>query len=118
MDDAVETYSCTLTPGQADARALDDRALAARVEHSERLEAGVRVTFAGGRDTRRLVDSFVRNERQCCAFFDFAVEERDDLIALEITAPPDESAQQLVDMAQRAFDAAAGASDHGEGDLP
>lgn len=99
-----DVYRCTLTPGEAAERVDVDRALAARVVDTQRSAEGLRIRFDDGRETRRLVDTFVANERSCCGFFDFTVTEVDELVMLEITAPAARSAQQLVDTAQRAFE--------------
>lgn len=104
MTHAQDTYRCTLTPGEAADRIEADRALAEHVVDTERIADGLRVVFTGGREGRRLVDTFVANESHCCGFFDFSVTESGTRVTLEITAPAAASAQQLVDAAQRAFD--------------
>lgn len=104
MPDETATYQCTLTRQDSGERSDADRALAARTTATDRLPAGVRISFEHRTDTRALVETFVANESRCCAFFDFAVHETDREVVLEITAPPDEDAQQLVDAAQRTFE--------------
>lgn len=98
-----DVYLCTLTDRDAAGRLDADRALSRRVVDTERTEVGLRVVFDGGEDSRRLVDTFVDNERRCCGFFDFAVSETEGTVVLQIDAPADDSAQQLVDDAERAF---------------
>ncbi|MBW3562613.1 MAG: hypothetical protein KY437_08960 [Actinobacteria bacterium] len=93
-------YRCMLTDRDATERLDDDRALAERVLHTQRTADGVRVTVDGSRE---LVDTFVEHESRCCGFFDFTVTENEDTVTLEITAPPDETAQRLVDEAERTF---------------
>ncbi|HEX2026841.1 MAG TPA: hypothetical protein VHF25_02450 [Nitriliruptorales bacterium] len=93
-----------MTPVEAAGRIDADRALADRVVGTQRSEDGVLVRFAGGDDTRRLVDTFVANECRCCGFFDFTVTEAEQHVLLEIIAPADRSAQQLVDAAKQVFD--------------
>lgn len=104
-DDAYtdDIHVCTLTDRDAADRIDADRALARRVLDTERTDLGLRVVVDGAGDGRRLVETFVENERRCCGFFDLAVSEDDDVVVLEITAPPDVSAQGLVDDAERAF---------------
>ncbi|MGH3443437.1 MAG: hypothetical protein ACRDUY_15605 [Nitriliruptorales bacterium] len=102
MEDHV-TYACTLTPAQAAARTADDRALVERVRATERRDLGLRVIFGESEETRRLVERFVVNESRCCGFFDCTVEVGDENVTLEITAPPAEEAQALVDLAHDAF---------------
>lgn len=109
MDQIEDVYLCTLTPGEAAGRVDVDRALAARVVDTERSAEGLRVRFDDGRETRRLVDTFVGNERRCCGFFDFTVTEAGELVVLEFTAPAADSAQQLLDAAQQVFDRGPGA---------
>lgn len=104
MGETDDVYACTLTREEADGRIDADRALADRVVGSERTQDSVRVTFAPDEDTRRLVDTFVVNESRCCGFFEFAVTETDQAVTLEIAAPADRSAQELVDAAKEAFD--------------
>lgn len=103
MDRTDDVYLCTLTDRDAADRMDADRALARRVLDTERTDLGLRVVVDGDRDGRRLVETFVENERRCCGFFDLAVSEDDGSVVLEITAPPDDSAQRLVDDAERAF---------------
>lgn len=98
-----DIYACTLTDRDAAERIDADRALARRVLATERTDLGLRVTVDGGGAGRRLVDTFVDNERRCCGFFDLAVSETGETIVLEITAPPGDSAQRLVDDAERTF---------------
>lgn len=93
-------YRCTLTDRDAAERLDDDRALAERVLQTQRTADGVRVTVEGSRE---LVDTFVEHESRCCSFFDFAVSENEDTVTLEITGPPDDAAQRLVDEAERTF---------------
>lgn len=104
MDQSEDVYRCTLTPDEAAGRVEVDRALATRVVDTQRSAEGLRVRFDDGRETRRLLDAFVANERHCCGFFDFTVNESAELVVLEITAPAADSAQQLVDAAQQVFD--------------
>lgn len=103
------SYHCTLNADEAEQRAGTDRALLERVRDTQRLEHGLRVSFAAGPQTRRLVDAFVRNEARCCSFFAFSVEEQDGGVVLEISAPPDQQAQRLVDAARQSFEAGPGA---------
>lgn len=103
MSETEDLYRCTLTGPDAADRIEADRALAARVVATERSESGVRITFVEDDDTRRLVDTFVTNESRCCGFFDFDVTEAGGSVTLQITAPPDEMAQGLVDAARQAF---------------
>lgn len=98
-----DIYVCTLTDRDAAGRIDADRGLARRVLATERTDVGLRVVVDGDEDGRRLVDTFVENERRCCGFFDLAVSEGDGAVVLEITAPPDDSAQRRVDEAERAF---------------
>lgn len=102
-DHTDDIYVCTLTDRGATDRIDADRALARRVLDTERTDLGLRLVVDGDRDGRRLVETFVENERRCCGFFDLAVSEEDGSVVLEITAPPDDSAQRLVDDAERAF---------------
>lgn len=98
-----DIYACTLTDRGAADRIDADRALARRVLATERTDLGLQVVVDGDEDGRRLLDTFVENERRCCGFFDLTVSKDDGSVVLEITAPPDDSAQRLVDDAERAF---------------
>lgn len=98
-----DAYVCTLTDREAADRIDADRALARQVLDTERTDLGLRVVVDGEGDGRRLGETFVENERRCCRFFDLALSEDDGSLVLEITAPPDRSAQRLVDDAERAF---------------
>ena len=102
MAEETTSYHCTLTPPDAAARIDADRALARRVIATQRLDTGLRVVFT--EDSRQLVDTFVRNEQRCCGFFEFSVDASGEAVTLEITAPPVESAQRLVDAAKHVFD--------------
>lgn len=103
MDRTDDVHVCTLTDRDAAGRIDADRSLARRVIDTERTDVGLRVTVDGGEDGRRLVETFVENERRCCGFFEFAVSGTGETVVLEITAPADDSAQRLVDDAERAF---------------
>jgi hypothetical protein len=97
-------YQCTLTKPAAARRIDADRALVGRVVATERTSDGVRVSFHADGEARRLVDTFVANESCCCAFFEFAITETEQSVILEIAAPADPSAQEMVDGAKDLFD--------------
>ena len=102
MAEKTGNYHCTLTPPEAAARIDADGALARRVIATQRLERGLRVVFT--EDSRQLVETFVHNEQRCCGFFQFSVDASGEAVTLEIRAPADESAQQLVAAAKQVFD--------------
>lgn len=93
-------YRCTLS--------LDD--LPARTDQIQRLVDGLRSRERDGRRVRLSFDpsvtgvvaAFVRDESACCAFYDFAVEERDDAVELTVGAPA--GAEPLLDSLYAAFD--------------
>lgn len=93
-------YHCTLS--------LDD--LPARTDQIQRLIDGL---LSRERDDRRVrlsfdpsltgvVAAFVRDESDCCEFYDFAVEERDDAVQLTVEAPT--GAEPLLESLYAVFD--------------
>lgn len=82
-----QPYACTLTPQQRAARDPRDRALADQLRRLTRPhERKAVLAFPGA--AAPLVHEFVRDESQCCGFFDFAVESDDDGLRLTVSAPP------------------------------
>lgn len=85
-DTGSPTVACTLTPDQLAARTGELAALRDHYRGVEAAEDGVTVRFDGDDASLLAVAQFVANERQCCAFADYAVE----------TAPPYEEVRLTV----------------------
>ncbi len=96
-------YACSLDADGAGARLPQLRALTERLRGRQRHDQQVVLRFAAddGR-TAELVEDFVRDEQQCCSFFDFDTARFEDEIVLEIGAPT--QAAHLLDADMTAFD--------------
>jgi hypothetical protein len=83
--------ACTLQPSEVPARLSEWQALLAHAVEKTEIGDGVRVQFDDSVDPTAVVDLAAR-ERDCCAFFTFAVELSPDGVALEIRAPGEAAA--------------------------
>lgn len=102
MTEMSDPFACTLDESGARARLSQAHGLAARLRRRERIDDRLVLRFTDDGHTGMLVDEFVRDERQCCAFFDFAVRQQDREVVLELAAP--EGAGHMLDAAMEAFD--------------
>lgn len=102
MTDAPTTHTCTLSVEGARERLPQARALTERLQHRERTGDRLVLEFVDDGHTASLVDEFVRDERRCCSFFEFATRTGDGRVVLELTAPAE--AAHMLDAAARAFD--------------
>lgn len=93
-------YRCTLPLDDFPARTDQVQRLVDGLRSRERDERRVRLSFDPG--LTRVVTAFVRDESECCAFFDFAVEERDDAVQLTVEAPA--GAEPLLESLSAVFD--------------
>lgn len=85
--------ACTLDGADQVARAAEFRALMSRARRATRGGDGVCVWFALAE--RDVVDDLTRREKECCAFFSFAISIGDEELQLEVRAPAD--AQPMID---------------------
>lgn len=104
-----QDYACTLTPEGAHDRLPQARDLTARLAHRERTGDRLVLRFDDDGDTVALVDEFVRDESQCCGFFDFTTRREDGQVVLELAAPAE--AGHVLDAAMAAFDPTLGDHD-------
>lgn len=95
-------YACTLDESGAHARLAQGRGLATRLRRRQRVDNRLVLDFTDDGLTRPLVDEFVRDERQCCSFFEFTVRHEHDHVILELAAP--DGADHMLDAAMEAFD--------------
>lgn len=102
MTERPDPFACTLDEDGARARLPQANELTSRLRGRERVDHRLVLTFVDDGRTRPLVDGFVRDEQQCCSFFEFAVRQRDDEVVLELAAP--EEAAHMLDAAMEAFD--------------
>ena len=102
-------FACTLDEVGARARLAQARALTARLSHRERIDNRLVLEFVCDGYTTELVDEFVRDERRCCAFFDFDVRRGDNHVTVELSAPT--GAGHMLDAAMASF-----APELGDGD--
>lgn len=102
MTDRSDPFACTLDEEGARARLPQADQLTSRLRRRQRVDHRLVLTFVDDGHTRPLVDDFVRDEQQCCSFFEFAVRQRDDEVVLELAAP--EEAAHMLDAAMEAFD--------------
>jgi hypothetical protein len=80
--------ACTLAAGSMKGRIADWQALLAHVDHRERVDGGVRASFAASVPIVDLMQ-LVAAEQDCCQFFRFAITVDTRGIALEVRAPED-----------------------------
>lgn len=92
-------YRCTLSLDELPARTDQIQRLVDGLHSRERDGRRVRLSFDPG--LSGVVAAFVRDESECCAFYDFAVEERDDTVQLTVEAPA--GAEPLLDSLYAVF---------------
>lgn len=102
MNHATTTYACTLRSDDAHRRLPQVRALTDRLRRRERVDDRVLLAFHDDGHTLDLVREFVRDESQCCSFFEFDVGRRDGHILVELRAPA--QAGHVLDAAMESFD--------------
>lgn len=93
-------YRCTLSLDELPARTDQVQRLIDGLQSRERDERRVRLRFDPS--LSGVVDAFVRDESACCAFYDFAVEERADAVQLTVEAPA--GAEPLLESLYAAFE--------------
>ena len=81
---------CSLAPAdlQARLRRFEELARAALID-AERTRDGVRLQLRATDAVRREVDALIAAEAACCPFLDFAADERQSVMRLEVTGPRD-----------------------------
>lgn len=104
MSEPSARYACTLDTDAARARLPQARALTSRLRSRERFDDRLVLRFSDDGDTTTIVDQFVRDEQQCCAFFGFDVRHDADEVVLELSAPG--QAAHILDAAMASFDPA------------
>lgn len=95
-------FACTLDEAGARARLSQAQELATRLRRRERIDNRLVLEFLDDGHTTGLVDEFVREEKQCCAFFEFEVRHSEGSVLLELSAPQD--AGHMLDAAMTSFD--------------
>jgi hypothetical protein len=98
----MTSIACTLSPAERPAREAQMRALGGgallSADHAGR---ALTLRFRREPETLRRVQAFVEAESRCCAFFDFALEQRRAATVLTVTTPAG-GEELLADLA-RAF---------------
>jgi hypothetical protein len=81
--------ACSLGAGELRERQTEMRALAARaLVGSERTAAGAVLRFrASSPEVDAAVRDLARREKECCPFFEFAIEATAETVRLEVSAP-------------------------------
>jgi hypothetical protein len=88
--------ACSLSPGQRLDREAEFRDLAITgLLARERTESGIRLRFEPSEETRARVLELVSKEKDCCPFFDFALEADAGELLLDVSAPAE--AQPVLD---------------------
>jgi hypothetical protein len=77
-------------------RATVRKAMLPHMVNGERMETGLRLTFADTAELRSSVENFIHLERQCCGFLTFTLAPPTDGLILTIEGPPE--AQATLDM--------------------
>ncbi len=95
-------YWCMLDESGARARLTQARGLATRLRRRQRIDNRLVLDFTDDGHTGPLVDEFVRDEKQCCSFFEFTIQHEDGQVILELAAP--DGASHMLDAAMDAFD--------------
>jgi hypothetical protein len=93
--DATAPIVCTLTAGEVQERRLLLEWLREVLTGLDRTEHGMLLHFPAGGDVEDRLRHFARVEKQCCAFWGFAVEAEGDELSLRWDAPP--AADDLVE---------------------
>lgn len=96
-------YVCTLDPSDVPARRAQGEEMVRRLRTWSRLEDGLELGFDASAGTERLVEEFVRDEKQCCGFFSFEIDRDPDGVVLRMRAPREPGAQEMVDAALETF---------------
>jgi hypothetical protein len=80
--------ACSLTEDEQTERALEFQGLArAGLLARERTADGLRLRFRASDSLHERLADAIRKEKECCPFFDFALNERGDELELFVTAP-------------------------------
>ncbi|MDA0229873.1 MAG: hypothetical protein O3B21_06760 [Proteobacteria bacterium] len=82
--------TCSLTDEEfRERRAMARKDLLPHILDGERMDSGLRLTFADSVALRSRVESFIRLERQCCGFLTFTLAPPIDGLILTIEGPPE-----------------------------
>src|SRR5437867_10923210 len=82
--------ACSLSPGQRLDRESEFHDLAMTgLLTRERTDTGIRLRFKPSEGTRARVLELVSKEKECCPFFDFALEADAGEVLLEVSAHPE-----------------------------
>ena len=102
MNPSPQSFACTLDVDGARSRLSQARGLTERLRGRQRIDQRLVLRFVDDGRTGALVDEFVRDEQQCCSFFEFDVRRAGDEVVLELAAPA--GAAHMLDAAMEAFD--------------
>ena len=105
--DKETEVSCSLNDVEfRQRRAMARRTLIPHAQACKRHENGVRIAFGPSKGLQKLVEEFVKLERQCCGFLTFEITDGTcgHSKVLSISGPPEASA--TIDMFANAVDAA------------
>lgn len=87
---ADTAFSCSLLPAELrQRRRLAKDTLLQHVVTSVSTPDCLTVTFRGGTDVHRAVETFAEYERVCCDFLNISVEKGSDGVTLTISSPPE-----------------------------
>jgi MerR family transcriptional regulator, copper efflux regulator len=88
--------ACSLSEDERTDRALEFQGLAKiGLLSRERIEGGVRLRFRASDALHARLAEAIHNEKECCPFFDFDLERREDVLLLRVSAPTE--AEPLLD---------------------
>lgn len=93
-------YQCTLAPGEVPDRAAQIRALTGGLHAREREGQRVRLRFDPA--LADVLAAFVRDEAQCCSFYDVEIEQAGQAVQLTVWAPA--QAEPLLQRLYEVFD--------------
>jgi hypothetical protein len=88
VDQASEPIACSLSAGEAHARARECAALLDRADAVRTpVAGGLRITLRQHDGVAAELDRLVAAERACCPFLTMRVETADEVLALAVTGP-------------------------------
>ena len=93
-------YVCTVSSDEIPDRAEQIRALTRGLLSRERQQRQVRLRFEPA--LADVLAAFVRDEARCCTFYDFDLEQTDEVVGLRVSAPA--GAEPLLDRLYEVFD--------------
>ncbi len=86
--DATEPIVCTIDVEEVQARLELIERMRLDLDHIDRTEHGLLLTFPRREDVERAVRGFAADEKRCCRFWGFAVEATVDVLRLRWEGPP------------------------------